>query len=189
MLARPETLPARVGAALTAEVDTAALGSLYFECYGEPCHHRPRILHFLTLYLKRNPIPVPAPAVKVGRGRKPLITTKMPYQFKDAFKDVSIIVHGSAGTKEVHAGNLTEEDAELIIADGKGHLLQPVSVEEAAAAAKVSAPVLSTRTEGGATGEQVSDVDAHEVAEATARANQAANEADIAVSEADQPAK
>lgn len=189
MAGRPETLPARVGAALAAEADTAALGALYYECYGEPCHQRPRILHFLALYLKRNPIPAPAAPFKATKGRKPQIITKMPYQFKEAFKDVSIIVHGSAGPKEVHAGNMTDEDAELIIADGKGHLLQPVTVEEAAAAVKVAAPVLSTRTDGGAVSAEVSDVDAHEVAEATARANQAANEAEIAVSEAEQPAK
>ena len=187
MAPRPETLPARIGAALAAAADTAALGSLYYECYGQPCHQRGRILHFLALYLKQHPIPAPAPAPKAGKGRKPLITKTMPYQFKEAFKDVSIIVHGVSGPKEVHAGNLTDEDAELIIADGKGHLLQPVTVEEAAAAVKVAAPVLSTRTDGGAVVESavVSDVDAHEVAEATARANQAANEAEIAVAEAE----
>ena len=182
---RPETLPARIGAALAAAAETAALGSLYYECYGQPCHQRGRILHFLALYLKQHPIPTPASAVKAGKGRKPLIIKKMPYQFKDAFMDVSIIIHGVDGTKEVHAGNLTDEDAEIIIADGKGHLLQPATAEQAAAAVKVAAPILSTRTDGGQVSADVSDVDVHEIAEATARANQAANEADIESAEAD----
>lgn len=179
---RPETLSARVAAALLEVTDTGDLASLYFECYGETCHQRGRILHFLAQYLTRFPIPQAVPA-KTGKGRKPLTTKKMPYQFKDAFKDISVIVHGVDGTKEVHAGNLTDQDAELIIADGKGHLLQPVTVEEAAAAVKVAAPTLSTRTEGGAVQTEASDVDIHELAEATARANQAANEAEIELAE------
>ena len=186
---RPETLPARIGAALAAAAETAALGALYYECYGQPCHQRGRILHFLALYLKQHPIPAPVlPAPKAGkasRNRPPQPFKKMPYQFKDAFVDVSIIIHGAGGTKEVHAGNLTDEDAEIIIADGKGHLLQPVSAEQAAAAVKVAAPILSTRTDGGQVSAEVSDVDVHEIAEATARANQAANEADIESAEAD----
>lgn len=180
---RPETLPARVAAALVEPADTGVLASLYFECYGQSCHQRGRILHFLAQYLARHPIPQAVPAAKAGKGRKPLIPRKMPYQFKDAFQDVSIIVHGIDGPKEVHAGNLTDQDAELIIADGKGHLLQPVTTEEAAAAVKVAAPVLTTRTQGGAISAQTSDVDLHEIAEATARANQAANEAEIELTE------
>ena len=193
--ARPETLSARVGAALAGAADTGALAALYYECYGQPCGQRGRILHFLALYVSRNPIPQAPPAVKAGKGRKPLIITTMPYQFKEAFKDISVIVNTSAGSKEVHAGNMTDEDAELIIADGKGHLLQPVTATEAAAAVKVAAPILSTRTAGGEIGAEVSDVDLHEIAEATARANQAANEAEIEVAEAEaeqpteQPAK
>ena len=177
---RPENLNARVSAALDAGADTGLLGALYYECYGQPCHQRPRILHFLAQYVRNHPI---APAPPAKKGRKPLIIKTMPYQFKEAFKDVSIIVHGVDGPKEVHAGNLTDADAELIIADGKGHLLQPVTTEEAAAAVKVAAPVLTTRTEGGAPSAQVSDVDLHEIAEATARANQAANEAEIGATE------
>ena len=180
---RPETLPARVGAALTGATDTGVLASLYYECYGQPCHQRGRLLHFLTLYAQRNPFPLVPPAAKAGKGRKPQILTKMPYQFKDAFKDISVIVQGVAGPKEVDAANLTDEDAELIIADGKGHLLQPVSAEQAVAAAKSAAPVLSTRTAGGAYAPDGSDVERHEIAEATARANQATNEAEIELAE------
>ena len=189
-LVRPETLPARVAAALIEPADTGVLASLYFECYGQSCHQRGRILHFLAQYLTRNPIPQAVPAAKVGKGRKPQIPSKMPYQFKEAFKDVSVIVQGVDGPKEVHAGNLTDQDAELIIADGKGHLLQPVTTEEAAAAVKVAAPVLTTRTQGGAAPTQTSDVELHEIAEATARANQAANEAEIELTEeaTEQPA-
>ena len=189
MTARPETLSARVGAALAGASDTGALATLYYECYGQPCHQRGRLLHFLALYVRTNPIPLAPPAVKAGKGRKSLIITTMPYQFKEAFKDISVIVTGAAGPKEVHAGNLTDEDAELIIADGKGHLLQPATATEAAAAVKVAAPILSTRTAGGELSAEVSDVDLHEIAESTARANQAANEAEIEVAqaEADQP--
>lgn len=183
MVARPETLSARVGAALTGVTDTGDLATLYYECYGQPCAQRGRILHFLTLFIKRNPIPQAVPAAKVGKGRNPLLITTMPYQFKDAFKDISVIVNGTEGPKEVHAGNLTDEDAELIIADGKGHLLQPVTADEAAAAVKVAAPMLSTRTAGGEYTPDGSDVDKHEIAEATARANQAANEAEIELAE------
>ena len=181
--ARPETLSARVAAALLGPNDTGVLASLYFECYGQSCHQRGRILHFLAQHLARNPIPQAMPAAKVGKGRKPQIPSKMPYQFKEAFKDISVIVQGADGTKEVHAGNLTDQDAELIIADGKGHLLQPVTTEEAAAAVKAAAPVLTTRTEGEALSAEPSDVAVHEVAEATARANQAANEAEIELTE------
>ena len=183
MTARPETLPARVGAALAGVTDTGVLATLYYECYGQSCHQRGRILHFLALYAKSNPIPLAPPAAKVGKGRKPLTSKTMPYQFKDAFKDVSVIVHYVTGPKEVNAANLTDEDAELIIADGKGHMLQPATAEQAAAAVSVAAPVLSTRTAGGAPVEDVSDVALHEIAEATARANQAANEADIEAAE------
>ena len=179
---RPENLNARVSAALASDADTGLLGALYYECYGQPCHQRPRILHFLAQYVRNNPIQA-VPAQKPTRGRKPQAPKTMPYQFKEAFKDISVIVNGPDGPKEVHAANLTDQDAEFIIADGKGHLLQPVSTEEAAAAVKVAAPVLTTRTEGGAPSDQVSDVDLHEIAEATARANQAANEAEIEAAE------
>lgn len=171
MAGRPETLPTRVGVALAADAPTVDLAALYYECYGQPCHQRPRILHFLNIYLKQNPI--------LALGLTTLTIKLMPYKFKESFKDVSIIVNGSAGPKEVHAGNLTQQDAELIIADGKGHLLQQVSQEEADAAAKAAVPVLSTRTVGDTLTAEEKDgyTQLHELAEASAREKQALNDA------------
>lgn len=137
---RPETLSARVAAALDTAAATAVLSGLYYECYGQPCHQRPRLLHFLAQYLTRE-----APVSNAVNH------SIMPYKFKEFAKDFSAIVTTAEGEyKEVHAGNLTTYDAEYLIADGKGHLLEQVTAEHAEAVAKYAKPVLSTRTEDSA---------------------------------------
>jgi len=184
---RPETLAARVAEALGAEAPTETLGSLYHECYGERCHQRPRLLHYLRQYLGRPAPPVPA---RPTGSYSPLLP--VAYKFKDFAKDLSTIVVQEDGTiKEVHAGNVTAYDAERIIADGKGHLLEEVSDADAQAASASARPVLSTRSNDDspkattpelvpllvpaatATGE--SDAQAHDRAEGKARAKQAAD--------------
>lgn len=179
MSVRPETLPARITAALAVGAATALLGALYYEAYGESCAQRSRLEHFLRQYLSRQPA--------AGLAPTPKKKTVMGYKFKDGFADVSAIVHYPDRTKEVDASNLTAEDAERLIAGGHGHLLETVSDADADTAKKGAKPTLSTRTSGQnlelkpdlvplmvpapAAGE--SDAHLHDVAEAQARQAQA----------------
>ena len=48
MPSRPETLSARIRAALDAGAATRVLTDLYYELRGETCHQRPRLLHLLA---------------------------------------------------------------------------------------------------------------------------------------------
>lgn len=142
---RPETLPGRIQAALAAGAAGAELGPLYYECYGQRCHQRPRLEHYLRLYLAQVDQQTDrVPARPTGKPSKP---TPVAYQFKAFAQDLSAItVQADGSVKEVHAGNLTPYDADYLIKDGKGHLLEQVSDQDAQAAGTAAKPTLSTRT-------------------------------------------
>ena len=114
-------LLARVRAALDAQPapPTAALAALLIETGGERCHRRERISYLLLQYLTRNtPLPM-APS-----------TT---HRFKEAFADRSFEIHDPE-TRSITARNLTDADAQYLLAHDGGHLLEPLPKTERPAA-------------------------------------------------------
>jgi hypothetical protein len=100
----------------------------------------------------------------------------MGYRFKAAFVNVSAIVDYGGNPKEVTAANLTAQDAQALIAQGQGQLIEACSDADAATALTTYQPVLDTATSQLPATSGPTDGQLHEVAEQHADSAEYTNE-------------